>query len=119
MTLIVDGNRQFRAATLRALQSICPCFIYELADNGEVLLQSSQNHDKFCKCYCVHLAGCNLMTDLTGSRNTVKIKRTTRGGEIQVPSETAPGVLEPQCHAECGHRQGQKGCNTARDRAGT
>ena len=80
MTLKVDGDAQFRAATLRALQSICPCFFYELADDGEVLLQSPQDHDAFCKCYCVHLAGCNLMADLTSSRNTVTIKPTRRGG---------------------------------------
>lgn len=41
-----------------------------------MLLKSPQNHDTFCKCYCAHLAGCSLMADLNGSRNTVTIKRT-------------------------------------------
>lgn len=108
MTLIVDGNRQFRAATLRALQSICPCFIYELADNGEVLLQSSQNHDKFCKCYCVHLAGCNLMTDLTGSRNTVKIKRTTRGAKYKYRRKRRRVSWNPNATPNAGIGKGKK-----------
>ncbi|WP_299041321.1 M91 family zinc metallopeptidase [uncultured Tateyamaria sp.] len=79
MTLRIRGTARFRASTLQALQTICPCFLYSLSDDGEVLLQSPQDHASFCRCYCAHLAGCNLMADLTSDANTVTIQRGRRG----------------------------------------
>lgn len=80
MTLVISTrSRRFRRQVASALREICPCFTFNVAANGIVTARQIRGRDEFCKCYCAHRAGCNLISDLINHAQRVTIRRTGRG----------------------------------------
>ena len=87
MPVIVNPPRKFRQAVLAALGGICPCHDYRLNAAGVLSITPKQPQNRFCRCYCRHKAGCNLIADLVNHRNWVPIAQTAQGNEY------TPGML--------------------------
>lgn len=71
-----DTGETFGEAVRDALAEICPCYIISIGATGEVQLQSPVDRDAFCDCYCDHLAGCNLIFNLSADQAETKIRRS-------------------------------------------
>jgi hypothetical protein len=80
--IVIEGDNDFKRAVLDALMQISPCYIYTLVQ-CRVQLQSPADFDAFCRCYCQHLAGTNLICDLGLSTRTTTIKKTKGGNSHQ------------------------------------
>jgi RHS repeat-associated protein len=77
-----DKVSEFAQAVLSALSQICPCFLYTVdPKTGLVTASTNGTYELFCRCYCNHLAGCNLIFDLITSTPVTRI-RSERGQEI-------------------------------------
>lgn len=79
-TIVVEGRAEFREQVRAALAELCPCYIITITSDGEVTLQSPvADRPGFCKCYCAHIAGCNLVQGLSADPKKTRIKRTGGG----------------------------------------
>lgn len=86
-TIIVRGKQDFRDKVREALSEICPCVdLTASSSDGRseiIVLKFPQDHEEFCKCYCKHVVGCNLLEDLVSSGDTTTIQKTSGGNSAR------------------------------------
>jgi hypothetical protein len=80
MSVIVNLPPEFRRAVLAALAEICPCHDYSVSAVGVLSITPKRPQKRFCRCYCQHKAGCNLIADLVNHpTNWLVIAQTAQG----------------------------------------
>lgn len=71
-----------------ALSELCPCDIFFAGAGGVINRAPRSTGDRYCKCYCGHRAGCNLISGLINSATSYHIIITGGGNGYHPPTNT-------------------------------